>query len=646
MDAAIILVWIAAIVLCGCLALLLARYKYRRTITGSSQSDNFHGTPGDASGANDAHPRVDLIDDEFDLNENIKLNSGILNTISLLEQRISSELQTLESPPSETIYAKMLESYYTGSQDTDDSLMAEMLGAVGVAEISQSDERTGSSPVESPEEAKSTYARNVIKQAIKEHVEKIETVHPPIITLNDIRRDKFPDYKPGFGGKSGHHNGQRKLNMVEWLFLTDAVRESGGRNANITVVYAGAAPANHTGYMAHMFPNIKFILVDPNNFAIHGVRSTILWNETEHNYKAQQMLDRNMRRGDESIDDRADDVFAAAAALPPRPADPQLANIYIVNSYFTVGCANAVARHFPGRVYFISDIRTNSHQDEQAPDTLDITWNMAQQYNWIRAMKPIASHLKFRPPFYNEAPTEFLRMAQLEPYATDYKLALQGENPIDFVGNALKGIMVYFKGTVFIQPWQPRSSTETRLVVRDLDIMSWGNSMEHDSRMAYYNIVQRMLIKHENIANDRDAPNECDPRMKPFPLLAKWTDRNNINLSGVCRPLGLDMCNDCSIEVYTWKKYLELYAPEVRGLTTQIRYCVLALSQILHRTLLKPPVPEEGFLFGHGHFFGVYDNIDDLVDNRGVPRSLINKKRNAQGYNTWVKNSGKPNLTK
>jgi len=56
------------------------------------------------------------------------------------------------------------------------------------------------------------------------------------------------------------HWGQRKLLMSEIEFLT-LYAEPGD-----TVVYAGAAPGNHTYFLSLMFPFLKFVLVDPSPF--------------------------------------------------------------------------------------------------------------------------------------------------------------------------------------------------------------------------------------------------------------------------------------------------------------------------------------------------------------------------------------------
>jgi cap2 methyltransferase len=57
------------------------------------------------------------------------------------------------------------------------------------------------------------------------------------------------------------HWGQRKLLLSEIEFLT----KYGVSGA--TVVYAGAAPGTHTRYLIELFPELKFVLVDPAPFS-------------------------------------------------------------------------------------------------------------------------------------------------------------------------------------------------------------------------------------------------------------------------------------------------------------------------------------------------------------------------------------------
>lgn len=74
--------------------------------------------------------------------------------------------------------------------------------------------------------------------------------------------------------KSTVHWGQRKLLLSEIEFLT-LYSEPG-----ITVVYAGAAPGTHIGYLSRLFPEVsRFVLVDPSPFTCQPSDRIVVRNE-------------------------------------------------------------------------------------------------------------------------------------------------------------------------------------------------------------------------------------------------------------------------------------------------------------------------------------------------------------------------------
>jgi len=139
--------------------------------------------------------------------------------------------------------------------------------------------------------------------------------------------------------KSVVHWGQRKLLMSEIEFLTlYAVPDC-------TVVYAGAAPGTHTGFLADMFPEVKkFVLVDPGQFSVR-----------------------------------------------PGP------RIQVIQDLFT----DDMAFSFRGQdVLFISDIRTaNWHKLNRDDVEEAVQEDMMAQMRWHLLMQPRHSMLKFRLPW-------------------------------------------------------------------------------------------------------------------------------------------------------------------------------------------------------------------------------------------------------
>jgi hypothetical protein len=336
---------------------------------------------------------------------------------------------------------------------------------------------------------------------------------PPIVTLDDIPHSiqyisKMNIYRPLT------HIGQRKLFLSEIQFLTDRLSED---NDHI-VVYAGAAPSNHTGYLAELFPSVKFILVDPNPFDVRDAKPVFVVPRVQRGLTIEEAREAVKKARDAPI------------------------GIYIINCYFTLEIATAI-KELLKPVYFISDIRTNSGTG--MPDTLDILWNLAQQYIWIDEMKPLRSLLKFRHPFYDSDMEGYDK----EPYASDFNEARR--RGLDFVSNYNSGKhLIYYDGQINIQAWPGESSTETRLDTAGLKLHDYGNTSEYENKLFYYNKIERGLIHHVNPNADSQ--------------------------------LGFDHCNDCSLENLLWTNYINRYKSPLK-----VRDLVIKLSKITFRGLRR-----------------------------------------------------------
>lgn len=305
--------------------------------------------------------------------------------------------------------------------------------------------------------------------------------------------------------KTSLHIGQRKLFMNELQFLTQYTKPL----EKVLCVYAGAAPSNKTGLLADLFPNVTFLLVDPNPFAIVGKIPIYLSRKNLVNeLEATQVLNK----------------------IGTEP-------IYIINGLFTNALATAVAK-ISTPVVFISDIRTSRRSDGLV-ESFDVIWNLSMQYNWVVMMNSRASMLKFRHPFYEDLAPDFRKLSEVAPYTADFELSKT--YGIDFVTNAENEHLVYLAGTVYIQPWMKVSSTESRLVVaNNLGIEDLISYSEYQDKFYYYNNIERFCVNHHNDNADKS--------------------------------LGFDHCNDCALENYIWKNYLLKYPStyKVKSLVTKL----------------------------------------------------------------------------
>jgi cap2 methyltransferase len=264
---------------------------------------------------------------------------------------------------------------------------------------------------------------------------------------NTIPANTIPTYdgldeKPYTPTKQNNtHKGQRKLLLSEIDFLT-------GRDAD-WCIYAGAAPNNKGAILADMFPKTRFVFVDPREFNIRPVDGIKVKSATV-----------------KSIDTKSD------------------VNIYTIQDLFTTDMARALKKLLKGRVVFISDIRTN--KDIEYPTDSDILYNSAQQFNWVTALKPHSSMLKFRLPFRNDD-SLFIMNDEIQDEFDDSKA-----HGIDFESDYANNVFKFMDGEVRLQAWAPRSSTETRLIVegkQTKDIVAYDNNYE--DKMFYFNSVER-----------------------------------------------------------------------------------------------------------------------------------------------------------
>jgi hypothetical protein len=294
----------------------------------------------------------------------------------------------------------------------------------------------------------------------------------PVVLFDDIKHEL--EYREQLIYRPSFHSGQRKLFLSELQFLTDAPRDA-------TVIYAGAAPWSHGAYLAKLLPHMKFLLVDPREFSIHGI---------------------------ESIEVRTIDGFKRART-----------KVCYLRGLFTRELAEEIRTKLKN-IYFISDIRTV--QSGGSPTTLDIIWNLSQQFNWLTIMKPLRSMFKFRHPFYNEPDSHFLTECGRSPFKEDFEFSLS--HGIDFVENFKTRTLVYPSGEIRLQAWAPTASTETRLVIdKKYKLKDYGNHLEYQNRFYFHNTVSR-----------------------PFGL---YKNPNKIARMSFCE------CHDCALENEIWTRF-------------------------------------------------------------------------------------------
>ena len=140
----------------------------------------------------------------------------------------------------------------------------------------------------------------------------------------------------------------------------------------------------------------------------------------------------------------------------------------IIESYFTNELANKYYNLFKNRnhkLLFISDIRSNT-------DDESIISDQQQNIDWHTILQPDYSYLKFRCPY------------NIKKYE-------------------------YYKGTIFIQPYAPISSTETRLLLtKEIEKCTY-NCEKYQAKLFYFNRILRPSYYSKSLINNNMYFDHC-----------------------------------------------------------------------------------------------------------------------------------------
>lgn len=359
---------------------------------------------------------------------------------------------------------------------------------------------------------------------------------PTILTYDEINRSiPYRRAKELYSLK--HHNGQLKLFLSEVQFLTNMCDYI---NEEVFVIYAGSAPGNKNIYLSQLFPNMKFIFVDPeehffklgskNQYNDENIMNKILYfniskNPLKFNFKKGLALPHKINYYDQKTDEiknnnrygvvLEEDTPDNLSELILKFSEEKKYNIFVIEDFFTSELADKLhlLKQKGKKVFFISDIRTVSDiktlsrlntqdlldDDEYGPKDGDILWNSAQMYNWLLILQPSAYMLKFRCPFSSDSDiSEFENNPDI----------LKCKDDIDFIGDYKNKKYKFIKGdNIYLQAYQGKSSTETRLVGREKYNLSkkyfletkYYSIKDYEDRLFYYNNIVRAFGWHYQI---------------------------------------------------------------------------------------------------------------------------------------------------
>lgn len=341
-----------------------------------------------------------------------------------------------------------------------------------------------------------------------------------VLTTDDIK------YKLGYIHKINNkrfrpiiHKGQRKLFMNELQFLNTYVKLE---DKNNYVIYAGGSPGDHLYELSRYYPNVKFIVIDPSRNQTFISDNLKIINNERCSYRRQYYYD---------VDNQY--VYKMKKIEDIKKLILSSIRIFVLEDLATSELLLELKSYLPddSNIYLWSDIRTCCSKsgllgkniidiiEDRATDG-DIMWNLTMQYNWLRTIYPKASMLKFRPPYYDND------VKNIEEFMTKYNKDFDFSPELNILENYKRKHILYPKGKIYIQPWQPMSSTETRIVIEkdDINTLVTYDAVEHDDICNYYNLIERPVRSH-NVGIEYYQYGHCE-------------------------------CNDCAIDIDTFNKYL------------------------------------------------------------------------------------------
>lgn len=388
-------------------------------------------------------------------------------------------------------------------------------------------------------------------------IKRIVSTPPPKLCLPRWMED-CPDYhgityKPpdatSLGAITNLHLGQRKLALSEVSCLLEFCK--GDVNRKMMVVYAGAAPGQHLGFILGLFPNAIVHAVDPAPFDIHTTPS-----ERKRVYVRQEFFTDSVAKeyseGPKIKRCEGGCVYPSSSAAPRRSSKKSSSKASVkktssrkssrkTSSKTSVKktslrrsskassknisppkmctcrtktamegkpvckvcrsmCVCVVCGHAPRCDIFISDVRlgVETGKNRWNPEfEKQVEEDMRAQERWTRIISPKSgAMLKFRLPYPDENAT----------VSYNYE---------------------YLSGRILVQTWPTTSSTEGRLVVKRKLGSNPYPSKNYDAAryqdwFAYHNTIRRGWAFF-------GIPKEC------------------------AKVPGYDGCFDCANEAETWK---------------------------------------------------------------------------------------------
>lgn len=389
-------------------------------------------------------------------------------------------------------------------------------------------------------------------------------VYDPAITINDIPH-KLTYEKVARLISPNVSIPQRRtfLSDIEFLTLYYSKHE---KSSSPIVVYAGSSSGNHLYFLHEMFPNVKWVLIDPMPCLMFIDTIPTSYRCAPHPKIIHLRTSKTPYSGNRyEIELSINNAQSVCNFIRESEF-----SFYIIEDLMTIELAKILKNT---NCLLISDIRTNSFSDYDVnKNDLDILWNNIQQFNWVKIMEPQMYMVKFRSYYYVHSPLPDIANGHQINEDLEYAKKYCG---VDFLEDYENKISTYLKGKFHLLCFSTRFNTETKLIGEDhTDNMTFSN-IWYESRMFYFNAIYRSFVSHKNPMEDPE--------------------------------IGRDQCNDCAKEAYILKQYYKIF-PTKRSIRDEM---LVKMDILSTKKLLNPPY----MMIPHGTMFGLTDEYIDRVIN-------------------------------
>lgn len=312
--------------------------------------------------------------------------------------------------------------------------------------------------------------------------------------------------------KPNHHIGQRKLLLNEIQFFSAFMNMNGG---NELIIYVGAAPCEHLSFIKELFPNKKYLLIDPNFVIVNELITLIYQNPNLDLTNAKKIL-KHYKKNGSAVQKKAvmrlktaNNFYSDSHVDLENPSLTQIEefqehyediiqnimsspnDIFVIQDYMTIELCyklKASLEVYQPKldVYFISDLRSNMFSN--SPLDMDIIFNDYLQALCIKILQPTYSMLKFHTPYFADSSIHtYLQNPNAYPAIQSVVNNMKDEFNLDVFEMASKKKYMHFENeTILLQPWAPKGSSEARLIIHksslskplvNYDQVEWDNAL-------------------------------------------------------------------------------------------------------------------------------------------------------------------------